>query len=87
MPTLPASYRPSVAVKTSVYLDEDDKRRLAAHARATGVSEADLLRQGVQLVLAQADRPRPRSALGASTDGRSGGDVDDLLDETGFGAV
>lgn len=74
-----------MAVRTSVYLDEDDKRRLAAHAQATGVSEAELLRQGVRLVLAQADRPRPRLALGASTDGRSACDTDELLDETGFG--
>lgn len=75
-----------MTVKTSVYLDDDDKRRLTAHARATGVSEAELLRRGVRLVLEQAERPRPRLAVGLSTDGGRARDSDDLLRETGFGA-
>ncbi len=74
-----------MAVKTSVYLDEDDKRQLAQLARATGTSEAELLRRGVRLVLAQSSRPRPRLALGESTDGRSAQQTDELLRETGFG--
>ena len=74
-----------MVVKTSVYLSEDDKRRLAELARATGTSEADLLRRGVRLVLAQAERPRPRLGIGASTDGRSARETDDLLRETDFG--
>ena len=74
-----------MAVKTSVYLDEDDKRRLSAHARATGTSEAELLRQGVRLLLAQAERPRPRLSLGESSDGRTARDSDEVLRTTGFG--
>ena len=75
-----------MTVKTSVYLSEDDKRRLTELARATRTSEAELLRRGVQLVLAQAERPRPRVAVGESTDNRAARDTDDLLAETGFGA-
>jgi hypothetical protein len=74
-----------VIVKTSVYLDADDKRRLAALARSTGSSEAELLREGVRLVLQRAVRPRPRVAVGASSDGRTARDTDALLQETGFG--
>ena len=74
-----------MTVKTSVYLDDEDKRRLAAHARATGTSEAELLRQGVRLVLAQAERPRPHLALSESADGRAARDTDALLEESGFG--
>lgn len=74
-----------LAIKTSVYLDEADKRRLAELARATGASEADLIRRGVSLVPAQAQRPRPRLGIGASTDGRRTADTDRLLDEYGFG--
>jgi len=72
-------------VKTSVYLNADDKRRLAEVARATGTSEAELLRRGVRLVLEQAPRPRPRLGIGSSADGRRARDVDDLLGDTGFG--
>lgn len=74
-----------MTVKTSVYLDDDDKRRLTALARETGTSEAELLRQGVRLVLARGGPPRPRFPLGRSRDGRSAADVDQLLEETGFG--
>ena len=72
-------------VKTSVYLDDDDKRRLGEYARATGTSEAELLRRGVRLVLAQAERPRPRVGLATSSDGRRAAETDDLLRESGFG--
>lgn len=75
-----------MTVKTSVYLDEDDKRRLAEYARASGTSEAELLRRGVRLVLAEVERPRPHLALGASKDGHSARDADELLRDSGFGA-
>ncbi len=81
----PTSYPMSVTVKTSVYLDEADKQRLAALAAATGTSEAELLRRGVRLVLEAAERPAPRIAVGASTDGLRARDVDEQLAVTGFG--
>lgn len=74
-----------MVVKTSVYLDEQDKRRLAQLARTTGTSEAELLRQGVRLVLARSVRPQPRIGVGASTDGRTAKDSDEVLRESGFG--
>lgn len=79
------SYPTSVVIKTSVYLDDADKRRLGELALSTGTSEADLIRQGVALVLARAERPLPRLGVGASTDGRSAADTDGLLVEHGFG--
>lgn len=68
-----------------MYLDADEKRRLEELAVATGTSEAELLRRGVRLVLDQAQRPRPRLAVGASADGQAARDADRLLAETGFG--
>ena len=81
----PTLYPTGVTVKTSVYLDDDDKRRLAALASLTGTSEAELLRRGVRMVLDQATRPRPRLGIGASRDGRTARETDDLLRETRFG--
>lgn len=72
-------------VRTTVYLDEDEKRQLASLAAATGVTEAELIRRGVRLVVASAERPRPRVGYGRSRDGRSAADTDALLAETGFG--
>lgn len=72
-------------MKTSVYLDDDDKAALSRLARATGTSEAELLRRGVRLVLEQAAPPRPHLALAASVDGRAAVDSDELLSELGFG--
>ncbi len=74
-----------MVVKTSVYLEDEQKRRLADLSRATGISEAELVRQGVRLVLEQSGRPRPRLGIGASSDGRSARDTEDLLVESGFG--
>ncbi len=74
-----------MTVKTSVYLDDAEKDRLAGLARRTGTPEAELIRRGVRLVLDGADRPRPRVGLGGSGDGRSARDADALIAETGFG--
>ena len=71
-----------MSIKTSVYLDDVDKQRLAALAGRTGISEAELLRRGLRLLLDQAEPPRPRVGLIASADGRAAAD-EHLLD--GFG--
>lgn len=81
------SYPTYMAIKTSVYLDEADKRRLTALAAVTGTSEAELLRRGVRLVLREAAAPAPRLGVGASQDGRRARDSDDLLRDTGFGGA
>lgn len=74
-----------MVIKTSVYLDAEDKRRLTELARRIGVSEAALLRQGVRRLLADAESPRPTYPLGRSTDARVAADCDDALRELGFG--
>lgn len=72
-------------IRTTVYLDEDDKRRLAALAATTGTPEAELIRRGVRMVVSATDRPRAHVGYGASTDGQSAADTDRLLAESGFG--
>jgi hypothetical protein len=72
-----------VVIRTTVYLAEDDKRRLAALAAAEGTSEAELIRRGIRLVVQQGHR-RPRVPYGRSTDGRTARETDQLLAE-GFG--
>ncbi|WP_280236333.1 ribbon-helix-helix domain-containing protein [Nocardia cyriacigeorgica] len=48
-------------VKTSVYLDQEQTSRLKQAAEAAGRSEADLIREGIDLVLLRAPRtPRKR---------------------------
>ena len=74
-----------MVVKTSVYLDDEDKRALKELAALTGTSEAELLRRGVRMVLDQSARPRPRLGIGESRDHRSARETDDLLREGGFG--
>ena len=76
-----------MTVKTSVYLDDDDKRRLALLAETSGTSEAELLRRGVRMVLDAATRPRPRMGVAASRDGKYARNADKLLQDTGFGTV
>lgn len=74
-------------MKTSVYLDPDDKRSLTALARSSCVSEAELIRRGVRFVLRQAGRPRPHAGFAVMTDSRSARDTDHLLEEHGFGRL
>ncbi|MFD4456414.1 CopG family transcriptional regulator [Nocardia sp. NPDC058480] len=47
-------------VKTSVYLDQEQTSRLKHAAEATGRSEAELIREGIDLILLRAPRP-PRT--------------------------
>lgn len=72
-------------VRTTVYLDEADKQRLAAMAAATGVSEAELIRRGIRMIVTTGERPRPRIGYAESRDGRSAADSDELLRVSGFG--
>ncbi|MEV6096090.1 ribbon-helix-helix domain-containing protein [Nocardia sp. NPDC051981] len=44
--------------KTSVYLDPEQAARLKEAAEATGRSEADLIREGIDLVLLRSHRVR-----------------------------
>jgi hypothetical protein len=69
--------------KTTVYIPEDVKRALSRIAAARGVSEAELIRQALQTLTAQAAPPRPRLPLFKSGKPRLAEQVDEAL--AGFG--
>jgi hypothetical protein len=67
------------AIKTTVYLDAADYRRLKALARSQGRSAAELIREAVaEYVRARPDGPLPRS-LGMGRSGR--GDLAERAEE------
>ncbi len=69
--------------KTTVYLPRPLKRALAATARRRGVSEAELIREGVAMVTAAEEPPRPRLPLFDSGEPGLAEHFDELLE--GFG--
>ena len=77
---------PYVDVKTSVYLDEADARRLAMLAEHEGVSQASLLRKALRAYV-----PEPRQSCVFALDGVDEGpggsvaDIDDAALLEGFG--
>lgn len=56
--------------KTSVYLTDEEAESLRRVARATGKSQAELIRDGVRYVIGEAATPRRFHSLGK---GRGGG--------------
>lgn len=44
-----------IVKRTQIYLDEEQDRRLAARARAHGVTKSDLIRQAIDVFLEEAD--------------------------------
>lgn len=71
-------------IKTTVYLPDDLKAELQRTAAETGRSEADLIREGIRLAVAQRTPPRPRSGIFASGDPDLCQRVDEIL-RKGFG--
>ena len=69
--------------RTTVYLPDELKASLERAAIASGRSEAELIREGVEYVAARAGRPRPRLPLFDSGDPSLAARADELLD--GFG--
>ena len=69
--------------KTTVYLPDELKLALERAALASGRSEAELIREGVEYVASRAERPRPRLPLFDSGDPTLAERVDELLD--GYG--
>jgi hypothetical protein len=69
--------------KTTVYLDADLKRALRRAARATGRSEAELIREGIGTVVGTHRIAEPRLPLFTSGQRDLAERVDELLD--GFG--
>jgi predicted DNA-binding protein len=46
-----AMYAPYIVRRTQIYLDEEQDRRLAERARATGRTKSDLLREALERLL------------------------------------
>jgi hypothetical protein len=74
----------AVMEKTTVYIEEPVKRRLARMARERGVSEASLIRTALERLLDDSS-PRPTLPLFHSGDPILPDQVDQLLGD-GFGA-
>jgi len=68
--------------RTTVYLPDDLRRRLSRAARATGCSEATLIREGIGVVVGR-ETARPHVPLFAGPDPTLAEHVDEALD--GFG--
>ena len=47
--------------KTSVYLSDDEAEGLRRVAASEGIAQAELIREGVRRVIADADESRPRT--------------------------
>jgi hypothetical protein len=69
--------------KTTVYVPDDLKDALARASKASGRSEADLIRDGIELVVTRTTDPSPRVPLIESGDPRLAEHVDEAL--AGFG--
>jgi hypothetical protein len=69
--------------KTTVYLPEELKRQLSRAAEETGRSEAELIREGVRLVVDSSAPPAPTIGILVSDDPHFAERVDDHL--VGFG--
>jgi hypothetical protein len=69
--------------RTTVYLPEDLKAELEQAARATGRSEAELIREGVRQAVTSSSPSRPHIPLFESGDPTLAERVDELL--AGFG--
>jgi len=69
--------------KTTVYLPDELKAALGRAAAETGLSEAEIIREGIRLAVARVSPPAPRSGVFES--GRA--DLSERVDEFlgGFG--
>jgi len=72
-----------LVIKTTVYIAERTKRRLADLARRRRMSEAELIREGIERLIAD-EPPRPRAPLFSSGDPTLAERVDEEL-RKGFG--
>jgi ribbon-helix-helix CopG family protein len=70
-------------VKTTLYLSDELKAALERTAHETGRSEADLIREGIRLAVAQQTPPAPTIGVFVSDDPHFAQDVD--LHLAGFG--
>ncbi|MCP3818986.1 ribbon-helix-helix domain-containing protein [Streptomyces sp. A3M-1-3] len=70
-------------IKTTVYLPEELETRLDAESAATGVSKAELIRQGIALLLDNSSRPKQSRPLPVFRSGRliTSEDMDEAIYE------
>jgi Ribbon-helix-helix protein, copG family len=72
--------------RTTVYLTQDAKQRLCLAARRRKRSEAELIREAIEVLLAdEPARPKPNLPLFTGVDHTVADRVDDILAD-GFGA-
>ena len=71
--------------KTTLYVPDDLKHALERLSRETGRSEAELIRDGIRLVVAAEVPPPPSIGILVSADPHFAENVDDYLD--GFGTT
>jgi hypothetical protein len=71
--------------KTTVYLPDDLKDALSRLSTETGRSEADLIREGIRLAVAQRVPPAPTIGILVSDDPHFAEQADNYL--TGFGTT
>lgn len=69
--------------KTTVYLPDDLKRALGRVAASRGISEAELIREGLHKLTAEASPPKPRLPLFKSGRPDLAENVDEALREFG----
>ena len=70
--------------RTTIYLDQELKRRLRETAARTGTSEAGLIREALGLYLARQEVPR-LLPVGRSKDGGVAARDEETLEAYGFG--
>lgn len=75
----------SAMQKTTVYLPDDLKQALGRLASETGRSEAELIREGIRLALAQRVPPAPTIGILVSADPHFAEQSDEYL--SGFGTA
>jgi len=68
---MPASWYHTYVHKTTVYIDDSQAERLGRLATASGRSQAELIREGVERVLTEV----PSRTFHSMGKGRSGGNV------------
>jgi predicted transcriptional regulator len=71
-------------IKTTLYLPDDLKAALERAARETGRSEAELMREGIRLAVAQQEPPTPTIGMFVSDDPEFAEHADEHL--AGFGS-
>jgi hypothetical protein len=71
--------------KTSIYLEPSLDEALARRAEEEGLTKAEFIRRTLAGAMERPRRPKAKGGIYVSPDGRSPAEVDQMLDEYGFG--